>query len=119
MTKNKILTAINGFLGIQFFGMVNDDGTPKLTTVLEGIPIGSKDGTSTGEAGIKAIIIGDNTQGLIIPPYDEQDFTYYGSTNNIETIVYKKATATVLTLTFTYLNSGAANDDLVTKIVPS
>jgi hypothetical protein len=41
-------------------------------------------------------------QGFQIPEYDELALTYYGSTNNIATVVYKKASAVVATLTLTY-----------------
>lgn len=71
MTKNKILTAINGFLGVQFFGMVNEDGSPKLTTVLEGTPLGTTDESSSGEVGAKVIVIADrsnNGNGTIVSP---------------------------------------------------
>ena len=60
--------------------------------------------------------------GLLIPPYDYQGFTYYGSTNNINTIVYKTGGSggtTVATLVFTYVAAGAADDDdilTITKI---
>lgn len=72
MTKNKILTAINGFLGVQFFGMKNADGTPKLTTDLEGVPLGTHNQTSTGEAAIKVIVIaqrGPGTPGNTCTPH--------------------------------------------------
>ena len=50
-------------------------------------------------------------QGFQIPEYDELSLTYYGSTNNIATIVYKKASATVATLTLTYsVQPPTAND---------
>ena len=43
-----------------------------------------------------------NLQGFQIPEYDELSVTYYGATNNISTVVYKKASAVVATLTLTY-----------------
>jgi hypothetical protein len=43
-----------------------------------------------------------NIQGFQIPEYDELSLTYYGSTNNIETVVYKKDSTVVATLTLTY-----------------
>jgi hypothetical protein len=43
-----------------------------------------------------------NLQGFQIPEYDQLALTYYGSTNNIATVVYKKSGATVATLTLTY-----------------
>ena len=44
----------------------------------------------------------NNLQGFQIPEYDELSVTYYGATNNIATVVYKKASAVVATLTLTY-----------------
>jgi hypothetical protein len=41
-------------------------------------------------------------QGFQIPEYDELALTYYGTTNNIATVVYKKSSAVVATLTLTY-----------------
>ena len=50
-------------------------------------------------------------QGFQIPEYDELSLTYYGVTNNIATIVYKKASTTVATLTLTYsVQPPTAND---------
>src|ERR1700677_1609485 len=98
MTKNKILTAINGFLGVQLFGSTDINATPIETTVLEGLPLGTSDQSSTGELGAKVILIADRSataqvsSAFLIPSYDEVDYTYYGSTNNIETATYKLAT---------------------------
>ena len=41
-------------------------------------------------------------QGFQIPEYDELSLTYYGSTNNIQTVVYEKTGTAVATLTLTY-----------------
>ena len=41
-------------------------------------------------------------QGFQIPEYDELSLTYYGSTNNIETVVYSNGGSPVATLTLTY-----------------
>ena len=56
---------------------------------------------------------------VVSEPYDEIDITYIGATNNINTVVYSLDGATVATLTFTYASAGAADDDLVTKVVKS
>jgi hypothetical protein len=40
--------------------------------------------------------------GFEIPAYDEIDITYYGATNNIETVVYSNGGSPVATLTLTY-----------------
>lgn len=54
-------------------------------------------------------------------PYgaDAQAIAYYGTTNNIQTIVYSKSGSTVKTRTFTYVGGGAANDDLLSGTVDS
>ena len=46
--------------------------------------------------------IANSIQGFQIPEYDELALTYYGSTNNIATVVYSKASVVVATLTLTY-----------------
>lgn len=56
---------------------------------------------------------------VVSEPYDEIDITYIGATNNINTVVYSLDSSTVATLTFTYASAGAADDDLVTKVVKS
>jgi hypothetical protein len=59
-------------------------------------------------------------QGFQIPEYDELDLTYYGSTNNIATVVYKKIGATVATLTLTYsVQPPIANDANLVKVTIS
>jgi hypothetical protein len=51
-------------------------------------------------------------QGFQIPEYDELSITYYGSTNNIATVVYNKASVVVATLTLTYsVQPPTANDE--------
>ena len=44
----------------------------------------------------------NNIQGFQIPVYDQLVISYYGSTNNPQTVVYKNAGVTVGTLTLTY-----------------
>lgn len=123
MTKNKILTSINGELGVQVLGLVDQYGNPVSQTVLEGIPLGTSDQSSTGELAIKAIIIADRSTspsaGFGIPPYDTITTTYYGSTNNVQTQVFSLNSVTVRTLTYTYAGGGSANNDLVTVIAAS
>jgi hypothetical protein len=49
--------------------------------------------------------------GFEIPAYDEIDITYYGATNNIETVVYSNGGSPVATLTLTYsVQPPIAND---------
>lgn len=52
-----------------------------------------------------------NLQGFQIPEYDELALTYYGATNNIATVAYKKTGATVATLTLTYAVQPPTTDD--------
>ena len=52
-----------------------------------------------------------NLPGFGIPEYDSVDLNYVGSTNNLDTVVYKKSTTTVATLTFTYVGGTPAADD--------
>jgi hypothetical protein len=44
----------------------------------------------------------NSLKGFQIPEYDELALTYYGTTNNIATVVYKKDSTSVATLTLTY-----------------
>lgn len=49
-----------------------------------------------------------------IPAFNYMAFTYIGSTNNINTQVFKSGGsggATVATLTYTYVSAGAADND--------
>lgn len=52
-----------------------------------------------------------NLPGFGIPEFDSVDLNYVGSTNNLDTVVYKKATTTVATLTFTYVGGTPTSDD--------
>jgi hypothetical protein len=52
-----------------------------------------------------------NLPGFGIPEFDRVDLNYVGSTNNLSTVVYKRATTTVATLTFTYVGGTPASDD--------
>lgn len=123
MTKNKILTSNNAFLSVQFGGLVDAQGNPLQHEVLEGLPLGTSDQSQTGELAVKTIIIADRSSGatmsngFLIPPYDEIDYTYYGSTNNIETATYKNGGNVVKVLTFTYVGSGSANNDKTLTII--
>jgi len=50
-------------------------------------------------------------QGFQIPEYDELALTYYGSTNNIATVIYKNNSIVVATLALTYsVQPPTAND---------
>ena len=63
------------------------------------------DGVSSIETSIAGL------QGFQIPEYDELALTYYGATNNIATVVYKKTSAVVATLTLTYATQPPTVDD--------
>ena len=52
-----------------------------------------------------------NLPGFGIPEYDSVDLNYVGSTNNLSTVVYKRGTSTVATLTFTYVGGTPSSDD--------
>lgn len=59
-------------------------------------------------------------QGFQIPEYDELSLTYYGVTNNIATVVYKKASAVVATLTLTYsVQPPTSNDANLVNVIIS
>lgn len=125
MKLNKIFTSINGWLKVQIYGQTDQNGNPLVSDTLEGLPIGTTDESSTGELGVKTIIIADRSAssqtslGFQIPAYDRITSAYYGSTNNVETQVYSLSGVTVRTLTFTYAGGGSANNDLVTIIAAS
>ncbi len=56
-------------------------------------------------------------QGFQIPEFDELTLTYYGATNNVATVVYKKASNTVATLTLEYsVQPPTANDANLVKV---
>ena len=52
-----------------------------------------------------------NIAGFNIPQFNEVDIDYVGSTNNIDKVYYKEGSATVATLTFTYVGGVPSSDD--------
>lgn len=52
-----------------------------------------------------------NIAGFNIPQFNSIDLNYVGSTNNLSTVIYKEGTATVATLTFTYVGGTPTTDD--------
>lgn len=65
---------------------------------------------------------GGGNGGIQLPASDYVAYTYYGSTNNIETATYKvggSGGTTVATLTYTYVNGGAADDDNIASVTKS
>jgi hypothetical protein len=49
--------------------------------------------------------------GMAIPVHDSVHMTYVGSTNNLNTVVYKLAGSTRATLTFVYVGGTPSADD--------
>jgi len=61
--------------------------------------------------------IANSIQGFQIPEYNELSLTYYGSTNNIATVVYEKDGSPVATLTLEYfVQPPVANDANLVKV---
>jgi hypothetical protein len=59
-------------------------------------------------------------QGFQIPEYDEIDITYYGATNNIETVVFSSGGNPVATLTLTYsVQPPTTNDERLVNVTIS
>lgn len=59
-----------------------------------------------------------NIAGLDIPQHDSVELSYVGSTNNLDTVVYKDGGAVVATLTFAYVGgTPAADDALLASVV--
>ena len=72
------------------------------------------DGVNSLETSVAAL------QGFQIPEYDELALTYYGTTNNIATVVYKKTSSVVATLTLTYaVQPPTVNDANLVKVTIS
>lgn len=72
-------------------GDVNVD----LTTVESGIALNNSLLTSLTASSAKV-------PGFSIPEHDEISLSYYGSTNNLQQVDYKKSSTTVLSLSFAY-----------------
>jgi len=53
--------------------------------------------------------------GFNIPTYTKIEMNYFEGTSNVETMVYKKGSTVVATLTFTYVDSSASSP-LITAI---
>ena len=59
-------------------------------------------------------------EGFQIPKYDNLNISYYGTTNNISTVVYKQGLTTVATLTLTYsVQPPVTNDANLVKVAIS
>lgn len=53
---------------------------------------------------------------FVIPEFDSIEFSYYGSTNNIELQTFKKDGNIVSALFYTYVNGAVADDDRIASI---
>jgi hypothetical protein len=61
-----------------------------------------------------------SVQGFQIPEYDDLVVTYYGATNNIATVTYKKASVVVAILTLLYsVQPPTANDANLVRVTIS
>jgi len=61
-----------------------------------------------------------NISGFNIPEYDEISIAYYGTTNNISSVVYKKDSVVVATLTLLYsVQPPTTNDANLVKVTVS
>jgi hypothetical protein len=68
-----------------------------------------------GAAAISSAV--SNLQGFQIPEYDELSISYYGATNNVSTVVYKKIGDVVATLTLEYaVQPPVSNDANIVKV---
>lgn len=58
-----------------------------------------------------------NLQGFQIPEYDELALSYYGTTNNVATVVYSNGGSVVATLSLEYsVQPPTANDANLVKV---
>ena len=71
-----------------------------------------------GVSNIEATL--NNINGFSIPEYDEISIAYYGTTNNISSVVYKKDSVVVATLTLLYsVQPPITNDANLVKVTVS
>lgn len=116
--QNKVLTTLNQPLSVGLYSL--GGVTPQLFTTIEGVPLGTVGNTQDGELAAKVIVVGGTLTaspgGLAIPVSDDIQITYVGLTNNIDQVIYSLLGSVVATLQMTYLNAGAANDDLLIEV---
>lgn len=118
--QNKFLTTLNQPLPVELYSLVKPDASPVTFTTLEGVPLGTANNGPDGEIAVKTMNVGGSPiPGFNIPKYDTIAITYYGATNNIETVVYSLGGTTVATLTLTYAGAGVADDDTLIGVVKS
>lgn len=115
--QNKIFTTLNQPLQVQMYNLNTPLGAPQLFSTLDGVPLGTVNNAADGELGAKVIIIGGTLTtvpgGFPIPVSDDIVITYVGATNNIDTVTWFKDGNQVAVLQLSYVNGGAANDDLI------
>lgn len=107
MSKNLILTSGNQNLEVTNFLGLEERGS------IIGLPLGTSNGTKTGELAVKTIVVGGQVTvggtSFNIPPFTSQNFTYVGggASNDdlIATQVFKNGSTTVGTLTYAYVGS--------------
>lgn len=57
-----------------------------------------------------------SVSGFQVPPFDEIELEYYGATNNISKVTYKKDGSDVKVLYITYIGGGIADNDRIATI---
>jgi hypothetical protein len=58
-----------------------------------------------------------NVPGFKIPPYDEINMDYVGSTNNLNIVTYKNNSTIVMTLSFAYVIQPPTENDAMLKTI--
>lgn len=71
---------------------------------------------ATSGQGASEIVYRVDAFAFMVPPYDEISLTYYGATNNIDVQTFKRGGVTVAVLKYTYVASGAADNDRISNI---
>lgn len=65
---------------------------------------------TSSEAAVELLL---GAYGFSLPLHDNIALTYLNSTNNVGTVTYKLGATAVATLTLTYVNAAAADNDLI------
>lgn len=103
MQQNKIFTAGNQPLNVQFYSLLKPGGAPQTFSTLEGVPLGTSDGSSTGELATKVVVVGSrgsspnsSATGIVaVTPDDDNDIPansqvrglYVGSGGDISVVM--------------------------------
>ncbi len=110
---NKILTSLNQALAVQIYSLVDSAGNPVESSTLSGLPLGTSDGSSTGELGLKVILL--NQAGPLPFGADTTNIEYVAAGPSI--VHYIKDEVEIATATITYENSGASASDRPLSVV--